>query len=241
MSEDTNTQKTPAEEKPVNSRATPISADDLIANDTDAPVADNRVPPPEAKPEEFTLSNEAPNVNPPPSSGTGKKRGRPKLTDEERAARAAQKANAMPGAMPGAPKPPPDFSDLGKATGGALQPSQPARPPRDYYAEACNLFFPVSFACEKWLGPHWGVPIVEREIEGLKRKTLEPTDEQKAYLSQMARWLEYEQFPELNARYGFIIASVGYAAPKMKTSPTPERLKAAWDWIRVKILRKKQT
>ncbi len=203
-----------------------VTADDIIADDDDSPKADNKLPPPDAP--NALESEMAGNVAPPDAP---KKRGRKKMTDEEKA-RAKEIREAVRGNRA------PDFSKLPSGSSSSGGGSSGGKVPRDYYIEACNLFFPCSFVAEKWLGPHWGIPIEERTVAGIAQKCLAPTDEQKQYLANMARWLEYEQFPELNARWSFLIATIGYTAPKFKQDPTPTRLKSAWEWVRVKIFRK---
>lgn len=225
-------------ESPENSgglgEASGISSDDLIADDTDSPKADNKLPPPDSPVAPGASNSPSPdqtagNVNPPPSTGP-KKRGRKPMTDAEKA-QSKQIREAIK-----AGKPAPDFSSLNTRSGNG-QP-QTVKAPRDYYLEACSIFVPVSAITSKLLGPHWGVPIVDKEINGLMQKTMEPTEEQKQYLAQMARWLEHEQFPEISPRWGFVIATAGYVIPKTKQDPTPERLSKAWEWVRVKILRR---
>lgn len=186
------------------SDAVPISASDIVSSDTDRPKADNKLDSFVSQPRDIPSAPEA-----------GKKRGRPKLTDEQKAASAAQRAN----------RPPPSFDDLKNSN--APRPGIPlATPTRDYQAEAMQLFVPLSMAAGKWLGDHWGLKIDH------DKKQVDLTDEQKNYVYTMGKWLEYEQFPPLNPRWGFVIASAAYIAPKVRTDPTPEKLKVFWDGVK---------
>ncbi len=210
MSQENSPAEQPSEPLPEEVRE--ISAAELVSDDTDRPVADN------------TAIQGSPLDRPDDPTEKPKKRGRPKLSDEEKARRAAERQKA-----------PPDFGDIGgRPTGQAV----PIKPPRNYGMEAAQLFIPVSSVLGKLLGPHWGIEVDQ------EKKEVKFTPEQSAYLASMAAWLEYEQFPEINPRWGFAIATAAYMIPKVKTDPTPERLKIAWikvsGWFKRIFTRKRE-
>lgn len=186
-----------------------VSASRFIDDDKDRPIADNNNKPPPLTPTE----------NAAPTPEGVKKRGRPKLSDEQKATNAAQRSN----------KPGPDF---GRITGGnkeavGIQSLAQVKPPRNYQQEALNIFVPLSMGAAKFLGPQFSIPIHQERGPEL-------TEEQKHYVQSFAGWLEYEEFPELNARWTFGISSLAYWSPKFKTNPTPGRLKLAW--LKMKVL-----
>jgi hypothetical protein len=198
--------------------AIPTDASTLVEDDTDNPTADNKEP---EKPEE---PRQIPSI---PTSGTDttKKRGRPKLTDEEKAARKAERQN----------RPPPSFGDLPKSGGSGIYAAPKSR---DYQAEAVSLFVPVSMALEKALGKHWGIAIDQ------EKKTVALSEEQQRFILQMAQWLEYEQFSPMSPRWGMAFVTAAYALPRLKTEPTPERLKIAWlklSGIFKRVFKRKET
>lgn len=200
-------------------QATSISASSLVASDKDRPIADAVITAP--------ASDEAREGgdNDDTAEGEAKKRGRKKMSDEEKA-QAKRERDAFKAA-----KGNPDFA---KILGTNAGPSSPSDKPtgRNYFAEAVEIFVPCSFAAGKMLGDHWGIKIKEAKLDK-EGKTIEPpgldfTEDQKQYLQSMARWLEYEQFPPMDARMGMIIASAAYGIPRAQQAPTPERVKGLW-------------
>lgn len=187
------------------------TAENLVADDTDSPIADNKLPPPE--------SASAPAPTPAEVFGDSpKRRGRPPWTEEERALRKKRKAERDAGINP------PDFTDLGGRPAGATPQSPLVQPtaPRNFYFEAMTVFVPASTFASGMLGAHWGVEIDQ------EKKEVKLTPEQQAFVTQMASWMEYEKFGPMNPRYMFIAACLAYSIPKLKTDPTPERLKIIW-------------
>jgi hypothetical protein len=186
--------------------AIPTTAASFVSDDTDRPIADNKaeIPPP---------LQATPQGAPVPETQVKRGRGRPK---------GGGKANPGPGKQvpPSGAKAAPSFADLGVNVGTNAGPVMP--PPRNYFNEATELFVPGSFFLSKMLGPHWGIEIDQ------EKHCISFTEEQKQYLTGIARWLEYEQFPPMSPRLGFFIQSIAYVAPRVKTEPTPERLKIGY-------------
>lgn len=199
--------------------ARPVTASELVSDDTDSPKADNRLQP------SINLDRPDDPENgdvPESTQGNAKGRGRPKLDAAEKEKRKLLRIKAK---LEG--KPPPDFSDItGPARPVAGIGNVPLGPkPRDYTKEALGYFVPASLAAGKILGDHFSI-----KFNG-DTKQLELTTEQLAYVQSFAEWLEYEQFGELNKRYQFLFHSVMYIGPKLQTEPTPERLKGLWGKI----------
>ena len=201
----------------IRSKAVPVMASQLVADDTDRPKADNSRPLPETeKPEEK-----------PPEKENGVDAAR---REKQKAYMKEWKAKKRAEKAPRVEKAPPSFGDLG---GNAIGPNpttpgnsagilNPVVTKRDYGVEAVSLFVPVSMFLGKTLGDHWGV-----EVDN-EKKTLAFTPEQNAYIASLARWLEHEKFPPMSPRYEFLIQTAAYSLPKLKTDPTPERLKIGW-------------
>lgn len=201
-----------------------VSADSLVGDDTDRPVADNtRMP--------DNVSETTPET--PSNSEPISKRGRKPLDEAEKKRRALLRTKAK---LEG--RPPPDFSDLGGVKKTIIGVAAPiTTPARNYVQEAAMVFVPVSAMLGKMLGPHWGIEIDQ------EKKNIKFTDEQQAYLTALAQWIEYEQFPPASPRIGFIIATLAYSIPKTRIDPTPERLKIAYlkvsGWVK-SLFKKKE-
>ena len=144
-----------------------------------------------------------------------RKPGRPKLTEEEKARRASERAKG------------PDFSALNGgspkasvSTDPIQSTSQPkaTKPPRDYRLEAEQLFLAVSVPAGQILGPHWGVAWDDVS------KRPKYTEEQNQFVMTTANWLEYEKFSPLNPRTVMIIACLGYFGPKFQVEPTKSKV-----------------
>lgn len=194
-------------------KAIGISASDLVGSDNDRPIADAKI----QASDESREGDDAPETE-------AKKRGRKPMTDAEKAE--AKKLRDIVKQAKGNP-------DFAKLLGDkAVSSGSPAQSGRNYFAEACEIFIPISFASSKMLGEHWGIKIKEAKVDK-EGKTIDPpgldfTEDQKQYLQTMARWLEYEQFPPMNARMGMIIASSAYIIPRLQQEPTPSRIKGLW-------------
>lgn len=185
-----------------------ISASTLVDNDKDRPIADAN---PQPRPEP---------VNPdrPDDPTEPKKRGRPKLSDEEKEARKKAKAAGLP---------PPNFDDIRRVGNpSSVGLGVPVVAPRDYTKDAASLYIPASMALGQFLGDHWAIKMNDA------RTALEFTPEQLSYMNDLARWLEYEQFGPINPRYKIIFSTIAYAAPRLRTDPTPHRLKNLWGTMR---------
>lgn len=188
--------------------AKPVEASRLVDDDTDRPVADNKIESP-VNPENQT----SPGNNPQPQTDAPKKRGRKPYTPEQKAAVAQAKREG---------KPPPNFSDI---KGGVPQNRATLADPnsamrqRDYVSEFTSIFVPVSMALGKMMGPQFGIP-----IDAVERRP-KLSHEQEMYIMSGAKWLEYEQFPELSPRFGFVLGSITYFGPKFREEPTFSRVK----------------
>lgn len=213
--DDTSREELPEVPNPEN--ATVVSAASLVAMDSDRPIADNKItmvatPIAESAPPEI-----------PSSLQPGKKdgRGRKPLSEDEKNRRAVLRAQAKAEG-----KPPPDFSDIksGAVSGATGAASAIAKPvtPRNYYLEATAIFVATSTLAGKMMGPHWSIDIDH------EKKEVKFTEEQKAYIMQLAGWIEYEKFSPASPRIMMAVATIAYCAPKLKTEPTPEKLKHAW-------------
>lgn len=178
-----------------------ISAASLVAADTDRPVADTaalRVP----------EAHESPPADA-PAEPAKRGRGRPKGSKTKPAA-----------PVESASRPPPSFDDLnGKAPAAGSPALIAPQVKRNYHLEAASIFIPASSVAAQFFGEHWGVQIDQ------EKKQIKFTPEQEAYLASMAAWLEFEQFPPMNPRYGFLFATLAYAGPKLQTEPTPTKIK----------------
>lgn len=194
-----------------------VTAESLVSADKDRPIADNKIEPPPL------ITAETPR---------DKKRGRPKMTEEQKVAAKTEREKRGRA----------DFSDITATPSGGPKPETviSSQPTRNYFQEACEMFIPLSFAAGKFMGPHWEIPIKDATLDK-EGKTITPpcldfTEEQKQLLQSWSRWLEYEQFPPMNARLGFFISMVAYTAPKFRQKPTPEKLKVFSDWCKLKAL-----
>lgn len=195
---------------------TPVTAAELVGDDTDRPVADAVLP--EAAPGESPL---------PPVDGR-----KTMWTDERKAA--AKERNAKKRAA----KAPPLFDDLNKGPTGAMT-GTAAPTTRNYYQEFLQMYIPASFMAANFLGQHWGINIRQAEIAP-DGKVVTPagialSDEQMQYVSAGGEWLKYEQFGPMTGRLAFIVATIAYMAPRFKAEPTPTKLKAGWKWLTEKL------
>jgi hypothetical protein len=190
---------------PEDEPAEAVEASQLVSDDKDRPIADNKIEPPK----QDVQQTEQP-----------RKQGRPRLSDEEKA-QAKRIRDEVKARMAG--KPPPDFHDVRGTTPTVLPPVS-----RNYQDEFIQIFVPLSMFFGKTLGDHWGLVIDQN------KKSIDFTEEQKAYIITGAKWLEYEQWPPLSPRFAFIAHTLAYAGPKVRIEPTPERLKKFFTWIRDK-------
>lgn len=198
-----------------------ISAASLVGDDTDRPVADNDLDDP------GPYVPNSPSPNSPENEQAEIDRRKGAWSEEKkakgRATRAARRAN-------------PNFNDLG---GNRASPVPVGPPPRDYYQEALQIFLPTSFFAAKMLGEHWTVairqPVRDQDGKIITPGGIDLAPAQTQYVSSMAEWLKYKQFGPMNGDLAFIVASLAYIVPHVKTDPTPEKLKKAWTWIKGKL------
>ena len=194
-----------------------VNASKFVSEDTDRPVADNKNTPVSDRPDDPTSGEAEP-------APTGKKRGRAALSEQEKLRRAALRADAKAKGIA-----PPDFSDInagGRPATAGIGNVPLGQPARDYMKEALGIYVPVSFTIGKFFGEHW-YPGFDKE-----KGTLKLTEEQIAYVQSLAEEIQYENWGPLNPRYKFLLHTVAYAAPRVKTAPTPEKFKNLWKSIK---------